>query len=199
MKLFASIVAMCLCSSVASAATYTYTLGDHSDGSEQATYDYGLRLDGPGLFYTFQNGNAILTYDDVNLTASISGTVNQSTAVDQTSPVDTAILYTISGITDAGGGFFTATGGSGDVGGLALTGKQAMTGAASGLAFLFLNDGHRLPGNTGIVGRGWLDFAGTNDFLFTATPNPVPVPAAVWLFGTALFGMFGFSRRRKST
>ena len=71
MKLFASIVAMCLCSSVASAATYTYTLGDHSDGSEQATYDYGLRLDGPGLFYTFQNGNAILTYDDVNLTASV--------------------------------------------------------------------------------------------------------------------------------
>ena len=28
-------------------------------------------------------------------------------------------------------------------------------------------------------------------------PSPVPVPAAVWLFGTALIGFIGFSRRRK--
>ena len=29
--------------------------------------------------------------------------------------------------------------------------------------------------------------------------NAVPVPAAVWLFGTALIGLVGFSRRRKTT
>ena len=29
-------------------------------------------------------------------------------------------------------------------------------------------------------------------------PSPVPVPAAVWLFGTALIGLVGFSKRRKS-
>lgn len=28
--------------------------------------------------------------------------------------------------------------------------------------------------------------------------SPVPVPAAVWLFGTALIGLVGFSKRRKS-
>ena len=33
---------------------------------------------------------------------------------------------------------------------------------------------------------------------FNAAPlSAVPVPAAVWLFGTALFGLIGFSKRRK--
>jgi hypothetical protein len=31
-----------------------------------------------------------------------------------------------------------------------------------------------------------------------STLNPVPVPAAVWLFGTALIGLVGFSKRRKA-
>lgn len=30
------------------------------------------------------------------------------------------------------------------------------------------------------------------------TPNPIPVPAAVWLFGTALIGLAGFSRRKQT-
>lgn len=32
----------------------------------------------------------------------------------------------------------------------------------------------------------------------TPLPSAVPVPAAVWLFGTALVGLIGFSRRRKA-
>ena len=32
-----------------------------------------------------------------------------------------------------------------------------------------------------------------------ASPSAVPVPAAVWLFGTALIGLVGFGRRRKAT
>lgn len=31
----------------------------------------------------------------------------------------------------------------------------------------------------------------------TSTPGVVPVPAAVWLFGTALLGLVGYNRRRK--
>ena len=31
------------------------------------------------------------------------------------------------------------------------------------------------------------------------TPNAVPVPAAMWLFGSALVGLMGFGRRRKAT
>ena len=30
-------------------------------------------------------------------------------------------------------------------------------------------------------------------------PSVIPVPAAVWLFGTALAGLLGFGRRKKST
>lgn len=33
--------------------------------------------------------------------------------------------------------------------------------------------------------------------LTDAPPNPVPLPAAVWLFGAALAGLAGFCRRRK--
>ena len=50
----------------------------------------------------------------------------------------------------------------------------------------------------GIRGYGMLDgaFAGFNaNFDFVA---PVPVPAAVWLFGSGLLGLVGVARRRKT-
>jgi len=34
--------------------------------------------------------------------------------------------------------------------------------------------------------------------LFVTEISPVPVPAAAWLFGSALLGFFGFSRRKKA-
>jgi len=40
--------------------------------------------------------------------------------------------------------------------------------------------------------------AGPVVFAEVAGVSPVPVPAAVWLFGTALIGMIGFGRRRKA-
>ena len=42
-------------------------------------------------------------------------------------------------------------------------------------------------------------FRGLESGSVIGTPvSPVPVPAAVWLFGTALIGLVGFSKRRKA-
>jgi hypothetical protein len=48
-----------------------------------------------------------------------------------------------------------------------------------------------------------LQFGGTittisNLAIVDNLPSPVPVPAAVWLFGTALIGLVGYSKRRKA-
>ena len=32
----------------------------------------------------------------------------------------------------------------------------------------------------------------------TMTVNPVPIPAAVWLFGSGLIGLIGIARRKKA-
>ena len=39
-------------------------------------------------------------------------------------------------------------------------------------------------------------FRDDNNFALFTTASPVPVPAAVWLFGTALIGLVGFGKRK---
>ena len=47
--------------------------------------------------------------------------------------------------------------------------------------------------NAGVRGRWWL----MDDFTYNQTPvNAVPVPAAAWLFGSALVGMARFGKRK---
>ena len=193
----------------AQAATVSYILGDHEDG---ALYDgvstsgpagpYGLRyddIDPPnGNGPTFSVGDNLgglggvvkLTWDDANLAggATLSGTMYRNDTGDTWT-----VSYALSGLVDDGNGGWTATSGTGSmtdgVDVVSLTGKQD----GSGFAFIFADDGHRLPGSEGWVGRGWLEGGGTDDWLVTATV--VPLPAAVWLFGSAL-GALGWLRRR---
>jgi hypothetical protein len=45
-----------------------------------------------------------------------------------------------------------------------------------------------------LINTGFADGWGIDNMIL----SPVPVPAAVWLFGTALIGLVGFSKRRKA-
>jgi hypothetical protein len=38
-----------------------------------------------------------------------------------------------------------------------------------------------------------------NGDLYMREINPIPIPATFWLFGTAIIGLAGFSKRRKVT
>ncbi|MFC1589229.1 VPLPA-CTERM sorting domain-containing protein [Pseudomonadota bacterium] len=52
----------------------------------------------------------------------------------------------------------------------------------------------------GVLGLGMIDgaFAGFNANFDFVAPAAVPVPAAVWLFGSGLLGLVGVARRKKS-
>ncbi|MDC1286486.1 PEP-CTERM sorting domain-containing protein [Gammaproteobacteria bacterium] len=53
--------------------------------------------------------------------------------------------------------------------------------------------------NQGVTGVARIDvYMGGSGAIDNLVYNVVPVPAAVWLFGTALFGFFGFSKRKKA-
>jgi hypothetical protein len=57
-------------------------------------------------------------------------------------------------------------------------------------------DGDGINGTPMAVGG---PFAGFNaNFNATLSPAPIPVPAAVWLFGSGLLGLVGIARRKKS-
>jgi len=43
------------------------------------------------------------------------------------------------------------------------------------------------------------DFGGVNSAFFSTSPKVVPVPAAVWFFGTALLGLLGYRRKMAKT
>lgn len=187
----------------ANAATYTYDLFDHEDGSETA-YDYGLRLDqeNPRRFFSFTQGSAQLIYDDVNMTASIGGTMRESFAGDGNFGNTFSITYTITGLEDLGTGSFRATGGSGMIDGISLGAEALMNGNDAGYSFILRHDGHRIDNDTtSTVGRGWVSkVGGANDFLFRtqlSSVEVVPLPATGLLLLGAFGGLAGMRRLRR--
>lgn len=194
----------------AQAVTYEYQLADFPNGGASANYDYGLRLDREepkARFFSFSNGDgATLTYDDEAGTAEISGTVRES----MFGKFDGSLFnisYTMSGLTDLGGGSFLDFAGNGS-GTISNPWDSLSFGAAantSGLYLVFAVDDANVPDygqslGGAHVGHGWVQKGpGSNDFLFTATPTvaPVPLPAAGWMLIAGIGGLSAMRRGRK--
>ncbi len=187
-----------------SAASISYTLGNHSEAGQYdgATNPYGLRLDDTGQTFTvgdnlpgtYAGAAVTLTYDPTDLA---TGAVLTGSMFENATGTAWSIDYTLSDLSAAPNGGFIAQSGSGLLSEVGGSGTFDLIGISDGTGvFIFDNDGHRLPGtSTGWVGRGWLEGASiTNDFLVVGTP--VPLPAAIWLMGAGLLGLFGVGRRK---
>jgi len=211
------IFSVVLLPTVSHSAAVDFLLLDHGDGGLGP--NYGLRVDelgGAPPTYSASNNGASLTlsYDAAALTAVISGTVYKNGGgglVNGGAMGLVNVMYNLSGIAIDGNGGFTATGGSGNVGGIGFSAKQ--NGAGFGSIFAF--DGHRINGDTTTpVFRGWIMTAFTpsggykccNDFLVRAVrkppggPSPVPLPAPLWMLLATLLGVGGVRiwRRRRA-
>lgn len=195
----------------AHAAIVTYQLGDHLNAAgyiSDPTSPYGLRVDSATGSPTFSvdtnlggaGGLTTISWDPANLAAgaTITGTMERNG-----DGTFWTVAYSLTGLSVAENGGFKATGGSGsadEIGGALRSITLAGETNGSGIAFEFDNDGHRLanPGDLpdGWVGRGWLlPPDSTDDWLVTGVL--IPVPAAAWMFGSAL-GLLGWMRRRVS-
>lgn len=195
-------------------------LGDHPNGAQNPP-PYGLRVDGllasqggAGGVTTFsfeQNGAGVsikivdldgdLGTNDLQIT--IQGNVYGGEAPASTYTFGEglyALDFTMSFGVDGVSNGWTADGGSPlNSGTLTALGSYGLTGSgaftldlkAGADMFLFLDDGHRLPGSSGWVGRGWLDGGGTRDFLFTV----IPLPGSAGLAMAGL-GLVALRRRR---
>lgn len=81
-----------------------------------------------------------------------------------------------------------------------VTGRSALNMGWTPMSWLFTADDTAatlqflsLTGTLGLT-AGW-GAALDNVSVLAVNPNPVPVPTAIWLFGTALIGLAGFSKR----
>ncbi len=191
-----------------------FAMLDHPDGNAAPAY-YGLRADnlfGEGNINTFSLnhfGDSTLTvYDNggelsIHMAGTLFGGEDGGAA-----PIDPAAYtfefwYTegveaynggwrVVGMSDANGGYIDEVGGDGY-----YTFGTKTNG--DGVAFIFAPDGHRLPGDDDLAGRGWVmsdqNPRGhyTQDWLFTAEVIPAPGTLALALGG----GLMTLPRRRR--
>jgi len=84
---------------------------------------------------------------------------------------------------------------------IGMYGEQVVSGLQTASAVNTYNNSFAY-GDAGILWLDWVDSVPgrtTTDFgSYLVRVNPVPIPAAVWLFGTGILGLIGFSKRRKA-
>lgn len=202
------------------AATSSATVidfGGIADPSDQFLQD-SIILSGVQFDANVADGNTLYVLDDTFCCPAYSdrgdNVASLSSAVSNQQTNNSFIDITLpDGTTAVGMDLFTVTIGDG----LGTSGGTTVNiDIAGGISSI--NTAPAVPGGTGDEGRVFIGFTSDVplaflsvsptfartavnivDFTFgtAGTPNPVPVPAAIWLFGTALLGLVGFSKRRK--
>ena len=192
----------------ASATMFNIDLFDHGFGALGP--HYGLRLDKANEVFSVEDmsgaSTVTLEWDNVANTAVISGTLRSVNPDGTTNtPGVFNVFYELEGVSSVFDGLdpigFTATGSTNNplnrVTGPGfdeeLVGKQN----GAGFAFVFLTDGHRIPGDdsTGVA-RGWLYGKYTNDWLVRAPEDfVVPEPATAAMLALGLFALARSGRR----
>ena len=147
-------------------------------------------------------GNAI---DDISLGFPLSSSGELTVRIGGGSSTDTSVLQTGGGTSwDSPFRAFDITVRNGQALGLSMileTSAAVGTGIASGTALVTAN----FANTAGITGFEYFDLNGNPisgefssvDGLALYDPSVVPVPAAVWLFGSGLIGLIGLARRKK--
>lgn len=198
--------------------TGTWELHNHPDGNVAQPL-YGLRLDnllGDGI-YTFDfdaaDQGAAMFMDISNTSIAIYGSAWGGLDIGNSysSPAlwDIYMTYDIAG-SSADGGVNDLHADSGN-GMITLTGDEltfnliAYSGMFDHAFYLGDEDGSGHRGYDGVSGWGWVNYyldggdpdvhVASSDFLFTA--SPVPVPPALWLFGSSVFSFLIVRRRRE--
>ena len=140
-----------------------------------------IGLDQTGQAYINNNGNTPALLGTANL---ISGSVWQDPASGSTPPSLAAALN----------GTFTPTAAGSSTLGLSLP-KYTMSGSFLHYLFVDVLPVNQTPGDftSPVIGFTINDVLAKDVLTLTA---PVPVPGAIWLFGTVLAGFLGFSRRK---
>lgn len=172
---------------------YTFDF-DHSDSAMTLTWDgntiviNGQAFGGEDSGAGYVTGTTAVWDIHFEYTVGVSSTGGEGGLDDVFVHADNANFGTVSSV----------------LGSFELEDQDADSG--SGLSFQLGDEsgaGHR--GFAGISGWGWMNHGANcvvgdcshiyaSDWLFTA--SPVPVPAAVYLFGAGLLGLVGIARRR---
>jgi len=172
---------------------------DGEGGNDPVEYDDDSRM-----VFSFDAGDATLTYDDVAGTVLIKGTMVRSLANNMLGKV-WEVVYTMTGVTNAGYGMFISENDSGS-GSISNGDNNFALGAKDrdGEYFLLTDTSDRYDNTPGvIVGEGWVNTRSADccdDFLFNAElveVSAVPLPAAGWMLIAAVGGMGAMSRRKK--
>ena len=206
----AVVLSFALGSSAVLANTYNFTqITSNGNQSVSTQLTAEVTQSGSNVLFTFYNTAAVASsitdiyfdYGNTSFFSSVSnnvlGTVGDSTGVsfsDGASPSNLPAGNTVGFTADAGGDSNAPTSANGvnassehvSFLGTTLTGvtfADVLAGLDSG-AF-------RLGLHVQSIGQ-----VGGSEAFVTGTPSAVPLPAAGWLFGSALVGLMGLSRRK---